>query len=89
VLTGVPTVTRNKNFRQRSILPRLLTERDPYEAVKMFNRICAKLPIIKAYPTWENRGKYYTAGNLKKLAILSGYRGSNFSHNFPLLKKIM
>ena len=36
-----------------------------------------KAANIKAYPTWEIRGKYYTGRqSLEKLAILSGYKGS-------------
>jgi hypothetical protein len=40
---------------------------------------------IKAYPTWEIRGKYYTGRqSLEKLAILSGYKGSsNFGPQLP------
>ncbi len=40
---------------------------------------------IKAYPTWEIRGKYYTGRHsLEKLAILSGYKGSsNFGSQLP------
>jgi hypothetical protein len=40
---------------------------------------------IKAYPTWEIRGKYYTGRqSLEKLAILSGYKGSsNFRPELP------
>ncbi|MEG4209909.1 hypothetical protein [Microcoleus sp. S13_B4] len=37
-----------------------------------------KAANIKAYPTWEIRGKYYTGRqSLEKLAILSGYKGSS------------
>jgi hypothetical protein len=44
-----------------------------------------KAANIKAYPTWEIRGKYYTGRqSLEKLAILSGYRGSsNFGPQLP------
>jgi hypothetical protein len=44
-----------------------------------------KAANIKAYPTWEIRGKYYTGRqSLEKLAILSGYRGSNnFGSQLP------
>lgn len=44
-----------------------------------------KAANIKAYPTWEIRGKYYTGRqSLEKLAILSGYKGSsNFGPQFP------
>jgi len=40
---------------------------------------------IKAYPTWEIRGKFYMgAQSLEKLAILSGYEGPrNFQQQFP------
>src|SRR4028118_1822010 len=37
-----------------------------------------KAAKIKAYPTWEIRGKYYMGQqSLEKLAILSGYKGSS------------
>ena len=44
-----------------------------------------KAANIKAYPTWEIRGKYYTGRqSLEKLAILSGYKGSsNFQPPVP------
>ena len=44
-----------------------------------------KATNIKAYPTWEIRGKYYTGmQSLEKLAILSGYKGSrNFQQQVP------
>ena len=44
-----------------------------------------KAANIKAYPTWEIRGKYYTGRqSLEKLAILSGYKGSsNFQPQVP------
>jgi len=44
-----------------------------------------KAANIKAYPTWEIRGKYYTGRqSLEKLAILSGYKGSsNFRPQLP------
>src|SRR6476469_9344959 len=44
-----------------------------------------KAANIKAYPTWEIRGKYYTGRqSLEKLAILSGYKGSsNFGPQLP------
>ncbi|MEG3960328.1 hypothetical protein [Microcoleus sp. herbarium2] len=44
-----------------------------------------KAANIKAYPTWEIRGKYYTGRqSLEKLAILSGYKGSsNFWPQLP------
>ena len=44
-----------------------------------------KASNIKAYPTWEIRGKYYTGmQSLEKLAILSGYKGSrNFQEQVP------
>ncbi|MEG4394287.1 hypothetical protein [Microcoleus sp. BROC3] len=44
-----------------------------------------KAANIKAYPTWEIRGKYYTGRqSLEKLAILSGYKGSsNFLQPVP------
>ncbi|MEG3839156.1 hypothetical protein [Microcoleus sp. herbarium14] len=44
-----------------------------------------KAANIKAYPTWEIRGKYYTGRqSLEKLAILSGYKGPrNFQPQVP------
>jgi len=44
-----------------------------------------KAANIKAYPTWEIRGKYYTGRqSLEKLALLSGYKGSsNFQPQLP------
>ncbi|MEG3845845.1 hypothetical protein QT971_03540 [Microcoleus sp. herbarium19] len=44
-----------------------------------------KAANIKAYPSWEIRGKYYTGRqSLEKLAILSGYKGSrNFQLQVP------
>ncbi len=44
-----------------------------------------KAANIKAYPSWEIRGKYYTGTqSLEKLAILSGYKGSrNFQQQVP------
>ena len=44
-----------------------------------------KAANIKAYPTWEIRGKYYMGQqSLEKLAILSGYKGSsNFGSQLP------
>ncbi len=44
-----------------------------------------KAANIKAYPSWEIRGKYYTGTqSLEKLAILSGYKGSrNFQPQVP------
>jgi hypothetical protein len=44
-----------------------------------------KAANIKAYPTWEIRGKYYRGQqSLEKLAILSGYKGSsNFGSQLP------
>lgn len=44
-----------------------------------------KAANIKAYPSWEIRGKYYTGTqSLEKLAILSGYQGSrNFQPQVP------
>lgn len=40
---------------------------------------------IKAYPTWQIRGKYYTGmQSLENLAMLSGYKGSrNFQEQVP------
>lgn len=44
-----------------------------------------KAANIKAYPSWEIRGKYYTGmQSLEKLALLSGYQGSrNFQQQVP------
>ena len=44
-----------------------------------------KAANIKAYPTWEIRGKYYSGRqSLEKLALLSGYKGSsNFQPQIP------
>lgn len=44
-----------------------------------------KAANIKAYPSWEIRGKYYIGTqSLEKLAILSGYRGNrNFQQQVP------
>jgi hypothetical protein len=44
-----------------------------------------KAANIKAYPTWEIRGKYYSGRlSLEKIAILSGYKGSrNFQSQVP------
>ncbi|XZN89374.1 MAG: hypothetical protein ACM65M_17095 [Microcoleus sp.] len=44
-----------------------------------------KAANIKAYPTWEIGGKYYTGmQSLEKLAILSGYKGTrNFQPQVP------
>lgn len=44
-----------------------------------------KAAKIKAYPSWEIRGKYYTGTqSLEKLAILSGYKGPrNFQPQVP------
>ncbi len=44
-----------------------------------------KAANIKAYPSWEIRGKYYIGTqSLEKLAILSGYKGTrNFQQQVP------
>ena len=43
-----------------------------------------KAANIKAYPTWEIRGKYYTGRqSLERLAILSGYKGSSNFQPLP------
>lgn len=44
-----------------------------------------KAANIKAYPSWEIRGKYYTGRqSLEKIAILSGYKGPrNFQQQVP------